>query len=235
MPIIIIYILIIIQISCTSNHTKEEYTNNLKNFSSYKSKNKILLSNDTNKQNVSNNFLDTNMNGICLPVNEVFDLIEDYIGVLVLDENITMYDTIKLFRDKDTIFIILDDEKKINGFVLKCIKIDKKGFWVKYNEKDVILVRFDNPYFIFQTWRVHILSRVSNVEFNIKVNPLRKQPFYESDTIKLNNFLDIYFMPKKIYKDWLYVEWYDQKNTLCGGWIQWKNNNQLLIKLYYTC
>lgn len=66
-------------------------------------------------------------------------------------------------------------------------------------------------------------------------NPVRISPQINAQLIDLD-YDSVYFLAKKVEQEWIFVDVYfiEQTSPFKQGWIQWRNNNDLLIDIDYT-
>lgn len=121
---------------------------------------------------------------------------------------------------------------------LKYVDEDASRFKVVVNEEKG-LVKYVNKAdknLQFQTWEAHIFKAFS-IEFDEKENPLREMP--DGKIKKFDYSKHQIFSPVEIQGEWLKVDWKTEsdldKNQLKTdfGWIRWKQNEKLLINLFY--
>jgi hypothetical protein len=147
--------------------------------------------------------------------NSSSSIIENSIGVIVMSENCNFGDTIKLLNHEGNVqhSIVFEDEKNIIDF--RCIDTTNNYYIIRTVTNDTLLIDRKSDKVIFQTWEEHLLNYVSSITFDIKTNPLRKEPSENSEQIILDeNISDIYFFPSRIKGEWLEVKWY--KDTIEG-------------------
>lgn len=118
---------------------------------------------------------------------------------------------------------------------LKCVGADAERYEVVVDEEIGLkkFVKKDDPNFKLETWEEHIL-KVFAIDFNKQSNPLREKP---NGKIKLIDVLeDATFKPVEMKGDWLKVRWNgseDNANKAQFGWVKWKENDVILIELFY--
>lgn len=118
---------------------------------------------------------------------------------------------------------------------LKCVGEDKSRYEVIVNEETGLrkFVKKDDLILKFETWEDHVKG-VFAVSFNWEENPLREAP---EGKIKVNRLSKgVTFHPVKIEGDWLKVRWDEAnkaKNDVGYGWVKWKENNKILVELFY--
>ncbi len=170
---------------------------------------------------------------------------EQSIGVVCLKDDIQDF-TLTFYKSNGDILkkINFNDNFKDSDFqphalsaenillVFKCISYSDMYYKVLLNESKntyAFIKRGDN-HFKFETWDKHILS-VPSVNFNEKLNPLRKEPDVNSKTINVDT-ID-FFEPVEIKGNWLKIKW--ETPFLGYGWIKWKNENgKILVDLVYS-
>ncbi|RMG01717.1 MAG: hypothetical protein D6735_11390 [Acidobacteria bacterium] len=118
---------------------------------------------------------------------------------------------------------------------LRCVGEDENRYEVIVNEKTGLrkFVRKDDPTLKFVTWEEYVI-KVFAVGFDRKENQLREMPNGTIMKVELPN--EVVFHPLEIKDDWLKVCWDDsRKRKKCAGtgWVKWRDENHLLIKLFY--
>ncbi|MCA0427274.1 MAG: hypothetical protein LCH37_07535 [Bacteroidetes bacterium] len=117
---------------------------------------------------------------------------------------------------KDEYLEILLDKK---NNIKKKIKLNEKTFKLEY-------------------WKDHLLGCI--IDFDAKSNPIRKEILGMSLDYE-NSGEDYIFTISKIQGDWIKIECSDICGYPCdskidyNGWIRWKENKKLLIRLLYSC
>lgn len=118
---------------------------------------------------------------------------------------------------------------------LKCVGEDKNRYEVIVNEESGLkkFVRKNDPNLKFQTWEDYILKTFA-IDFNRKENPLREEPDGKVKVVDLPK--EATFYPVEIKGEWLKVRWDDSKKeggNIDSGWVKWKENQKILIELFY--
>lgn len=123
---------------------------------------------------------------------------------------------------------------------LKCVGEDADRYEVIVNEKTGLrkFVRKDDKTLKFETWEQHILKTFA-VDFDRESNPLRETPGGKIKIIELPK--EVVFHPVEISGEWLKVRWDSPKtvrrnkksNNSKFGWVKWRENNKILIELFY--
>lgn len=117
---------------------------------------------------------------------------------------------------------------------LKCVGEDKSRYEVIVNEETGLkkFVKKDDPTLKFQTWEDHI-TKAFAVDFNQDENPLRETPEGKIKVVELPK--EVTFHPVKIEGEWLKVSWDVAKHgdNAGFGWIKWKENQEILVELFY--
>lgn len=164
--------------------------------------------------------------GNCKANNEIVD---GAIGIITTTDDYHFGDIITIFEEdkKHSSNVILTEEYQI--FALKCLSQDKAYFKVIQDNGKIGFIKNDNSKIQFETWEEHILNLFS-VGFEIKTNPLLKEPFPASEKITLDP--DEFYHPSKIQGDWLQLKW-GNEGKWNYGWIKWKENTKLLIEFFY--
>jgi hypothetical protein len=121
---------------------------------------------------------------------------------------------------------------------LKCVGKDATRFKVVVNETTGLakFIRRSDQALKFQTWREHILDLFA-VGFDPSKNPLRIAPTERAKAIRLR--ADVIYHPLQMNGRWLKVSWSisgeqnDKGKKISYGWVKWKENNRLLLDLFY--
>jgi hypothetical protein len=118
---------------------------------------------------------------------------------------------------------------------LKCTSEDKNRYEVIVNEETGLrkFVKKDDPTLKFQSWEDHVKGAFA-VKFNQRENPLRGFPKDKVNSIGLPN--DVTLHPVEVNGDWLKVRWDglpDPKKAAGSGWVKWRDDNQILVELFY--
>lgn len=118
------------------------------------------------------------------------------------------------------------------SLALRCVGEDKSRFEVIVNEETGLkkFVRKTDKTLKFETFENHILKTFS-IDFNRTENPLRKIPEGEIKVVDLPK--EVTFHPVEIKGEWLKVRWDNTKKDTDFGWVRWKENDKILIKLFY--
>jgi hypothetical protein len=121
---------------------------------------------------------------------------------------------------------------------LKCTGEDKNRYEVIVNEETGLkkFVNKSDAAFKFETWEQH-LQQVFSVDFDRDKNPLRDAPAGKIITDALP--AEVKFHLIGVRGDWLELRWNIESNTnntrekTETGWIKWKDDEMLLIELFY--
>jgi hypothetical protein len=118
--------------------------------------------------------------------------------------------------------------------VMNSVGEDNRYYHVIVNEDTKLTkyVRKDDPVLQLGTWEKYILNCFA-VEFDSKNNPLRDSPNGQILDSEVDRKLT--FRPLKIQGEWLAVRLEaSRKNTNAGiaGWIRWKDNGKLILRLF---
>jgi hypothetical protein len=118
---------------------------------------------------------------------------------------------------------------------LRCVDEDENRYEVIVNEETGLkkFVRKDDATLKFETWEQHILQTFA-VDFDREQNPLRETPEGKVKNVDLPK--ETTFHPVEIKGQWLKVRWNSSKETksnLKSGWVKWKENNNILVELFY--
>jgi hypothetical protein len=182
----------------------------------------------------------------------VGSIVDGSIGIVSVTDNITEKDTIKLFNkdgslwyefsffydDSDGKFDYPNDDFKPLAFhpdnfllMLKVTNRSGNRYEVIVNEKTVFkkYLEKNQDFFLFQSWEEHIL-KIPSVDFNETTNPILEKPSKNAGKIYYGK--DELYQPNKINGEWLQLKW-GSEGDWEYGWIRWRDNEKLLIELYY--
>jgi hypothetical protein len=121
----------------------------------------------------------------------------------------------------------VDEEYQV--LKLHCLSMDNRNYKVRLEDGKIGFIRRDNKNVRFQTWEQHILS-VFSVGFDESTNPLYETP--SAQGTKLLEQRDQNYLPVQIKDEWLQVRWGGEEEWKYG-WIRWRENQTLLIELFY--
>jgi len=112
---------------------------------------------------------------------------------------------------------------------------DKKRYEVFVNEDTGLkkFVKKSDKGLKFQSWEEHVKGAFA-VEFNQPENPLRESPDGKVKNVDLPK--EVTFHPVQVNGEWLKVRWDGAKlpkKDAGSGWVKWRNNDQILIELFY--
>jgi hypothetical protein len=118
---------------------------------------------------------------------------------------------------------------------LKCVGEDENRYEVIVNEEKGLkkFVRKDDATLKFETWEKHILKTFA-VDFDREQNPLRETPEGQVKDFVLPK--EATFHPVEVNGEWLKIRWDSSKKAVKNdkfGWVKWKENNKILIELFY--
>jgi hypothetical protein len=126
-------------------------------------------------------------------------------------------------------------EPDYNLISFYCLGINEKGYRVLINDTtEKILLKSD--LFKFEPWHVHLLK--GYIEFDSSTNPIRIRP---DDTSPLldKEYSNYTFIAERVKGDWLKIRCKsgcpDCDEKLFFGWIKWKNGENIIIRVLYTC
>lgn len=101
-------------------------------------------------------------------------------------------------------------------------------------------IKVDKSMFKVETWKRHLVGTM--IDFDVKTNPIRVSKSEQSKSVGFESSGNDYiFVITEIAGDWIKVECSDICENPCDdgkkydGWIKWKDNNKLLIRLLYAC
>ena len=177
--------------------------------------------------------------------------IKDSKGLIVLNEKYGKDDTIRIFNDDGSLwyeftYYYEDRGGKFNEksdfapfsfhpdyftLGLICVGEDKDRYEVVVNNELGIrkFVKKDDRSLELQTWEQHV-SEAFAVRFDFGTNPVYAEPSKAAKRLSLP--ADDTFHPVQVTGEWLKIRWADESTT-GSGWIKWRENDRLLIELYY--
>jgi hypothetical protein len=177
-------------------------------------------------------------------------------GVLRIKTDILeqQYDTVYLIHNNDTVNYICGS-REITPVFFKSTHIKIRSYYPDYyiivldgydKENNFYKVRYNNTWVliphkngvtIYEDWQTHLKKSFVVTDNS---HPLRVLPDKNSDELSGYDYSKLNFICEKVAGDWIYVSC----NTDCegcptddvvSGWIKWKDKNQLLVRVYYTC
>lgn len=112
---------------------------------------------------------------------------------------------------------------------------DKNRYEVIVNEDTGLkkFVKKDDAALKFQSWEDHIKGAFA-VKFNQVENSLRETPAGKVKNADLPE--DVTFHPVQVNGEWLKVRWdgsQQPKKDAGSGWVKWRDNDQILVELFY--
>jgi len=123
-----------------------------------------------------------------------------------------------------------------------CLKKTKDFYKILINDSESAFIPNDSNFY-FQTWDAILLN--SSVERILKTDPIRKNHSSESGSIQYDCEFDRFFVTDIIEirgEYWLAVEFapkceeYPTKETKMNyGWIRWRTDKKLLIRIMLLC
>jgi hypothetical protein len=209
------------------------------------------------RREVNENLAETNTQKEFQVVQSDRNLIKNTKGLIVLDKDrygkndfirfynedgSLWYEFTFYYDDSDGVFEYENENFRPFAFhsdyfvlALKCVGEDKSRYEVIVNEETGLkkCVKKNDPTLKFETWEDHITEAFA-VSFNQEKNPLRKSP--EGRVKNLDLPKEVSFHPVEIKGDWLKVRWdvsKKTKNDAGSGWVRWRENNNLLVELFY--
>lgn len=176
---------------------------------------------------------------------KIYDSINKNIGFVGITDEIDKKPLIKILNLNQTLFksISLQNiSKKVefepyayhpDNYLLwfRCISKNKKFYTIIINEKTKLekLINISDENVAFSTWEELILHSFS-VDFDYHNNPIKKEISDSSEIILYDE--DAFYHAIKISGDWLKIKWENGKDW-SYGYIKWKQNNKLLIELFF--
>ncbi|KGO80730.1 hypothetical protein Q763_09320 [Flavobacterium beibuense F44-8] len=160
--------------------------------------------------------------------NYYFNTLNNAKGVATVNDNFVFGDTITLLKENGEISsqFIFNDENNIHTF--KCISTDSLYYKVEYNNETLYLKKSDK--FTFEPWEIHVL-KVPFIGFDYSKNSIHEYPNDDSKTISFDP--DTFYSPVQLAGKWMQIVWADSNNNNKYGWIKWKENDKLIIELFY--
>ena len=119
----------------------------------------------------------------------------------------------------------------ISNGVVTIILDKKKGI-----SKRIIL---EKGLYTVEPWKMHLIGCM--VDFNSKINPIKKDKLEDAAVVDYNETDDVIFIITEISGDWIRIECAERCDFQCSlrdkvvGWVRWKKEGNLLIKLSYSC
>jgi len=97
-----------------------------------------------------------------------------------------------------------------------------------------------NPGFKIEDWRKHLTGCM--IDFNKRTNIIREKPGEKFKSLNYESSEnDLIFIIKEIKGNWVKIECSEICDCNCNsgkkydGWIKWKNQDKLIIRLLYSC
>ncbi len=124
-----------------------------------------------------------------------------------------------------------------DGYIVFNLVGESKDFYeVVSNEEtgDKKFVKKNSPLFERQKWEKYILDCYA-IEFDSDSNPLHSSP-KGGNVVELSSAPTLFF-PVEISGDWLKVKWNDggdKSKDENRGWVKWRGNGQMIIRLFET-
>lgn len=118
---------------------------------------------------------------------------------------------------------------------LRCIGEDKTRYEVIVNEETGLkkFVKKDDPTLKLETWEEH-LRKLFAVGFDREKNPMRETPEGQAKIVEFPKEVPLH--PIEVRGDWLKVRWDSSEKSRKhaeSGWVKWRDNDQILIELFY--
>ena len=118
---------------------------------------------------------------------------------------------------------------------LKCVGEDKNRYEVVVNEDTGLkkFVKKSDATLKFQTLDEHI-TKAFAIKFDRVKNPLLEAPNGKVRNVDLSP--ELTFHPVEVRGEWLKVRWdssKDPKEQVLSGWVRWRDNDQILVELFY--
>lgn len=178
-----------------------------------------------NEQNSKNKIKDNVNNAYC-------DSLKGSIGTVTLNDKTYEYGIpINILNSDNTVFetISKNEEKQIIAF--KCIAKDEDQYSILYKDEIKYLSAQDLN-LKFNTWQEHLSNNIFSIDFDFKTNPLRDGKNGNSISVVKNNNHRISIIA--VDGNWLEIKYEDFENEKSiKGWIKWRNENCLLVKMFY--
>lgn len=115
-------------------------------------------------------------------------------------------------------------------FFFRCVGKNKLGFEVITNEengeKGILKTSKNWKFYSIQEFIINLFA----VGFNEKTNPIHDLASSTSTLIMYDENENYY--PVKIKGDWLQIKW-GEENNYRYGWIRWRENNKLIIEMFF--
>ena len=154
--------------------------------------------------------------------------IDKSIGVIVFSDIAQYGDTIIYYSENDKKMgqFICNEESYIS---LNCIlKKDSFLYFIDDNSSNIYYLLSSNKV-LLETWQDYILRSFS-IAPKEKNNFIYCKPNVNSNYFEYDN--NNFYHPISIQKEWLELEWENDKKQKKRGWIRWNNNGTLLIDIF---
>lgn len=173
-------------------------------------------------------------------------------GLVCLTEKTEQSETvIKIFNEDGSVWkkidfasqLVNDNEFKPFAYhpdyyllVLQCTG-EKGNYWEVIVNEETKYKKYINKkssLLHYETWNQHLL-KVFSIGFNSTSNPLQESPSNKSSKILLTKSIygGFRFEPVLVKGEWLKIKWQKDDETWSYGWVKWKDENKLLLELFY--
>jgi hypothetical protein len=114
---------------------------------------------------------------------------------------------------------------------LKCLEQGKTYYKVVVNEEteEIKYIKVSDRSFKLEKWEEHVVKCFS-VDFDQTTNPIKSEPSKNTRNIAYEK--DENYHPVKVEGNWLQIKW-GTEDHWSYGWIRWKEDNRLIIELFY--
>lgn len=156
----------------------------------------------------------------------------DYENLVKDRLNYSMSDIKKLYHwnnDFHPYFTDFDNAE----IMFRCVGVKDGYFRVIVNDSTGLekLIK-KTPQWTLHDWPNHLTKSVCTIDFDKDSNPMRLLNGDNSAKIKINGELDPAIQIVKVDGDWIKIKCQVDDNTITG-WIKWKENERVIIDLYY--
>lgn len=179
----------------------------------------------SNEQN-SKDKIETNVN------NAYCDNLKGSIGTITLNDKTYEYGIpINILNSDNTVFETINKNEEKQIVVFRCIAKDEDQYSVLYKD-EIKYLSVKDPNLKFNTWQEHLSNNIFSIDFDFKTNPLRDGKNGNSISVVKNNNHRISIIA--VDGNWLEIKYEDFENEKSiKGWIKWRSEDCLLVKMFY--
>jgi hypothetical protein len=125
----------------------------------------------------------------------------------------------------------------MDNFIImfKCIEAKNDLYEVVVNKKTGLTKYIrKSKLWNLKSWKEHIVESVASIDLNLESNPLREKPDDNSIKIEIKKEnLDPVISPEEIQGNWLKVKYWENGKEK-QAWVKWRENNQIIVELWYS-